>query len=58
MYGTDKEIYLSKVSTGKDYIDLEKRSIKLRISSKKYPNSLIIKKVIKDIIQKIILYLK
>ena len=43
--GTDKEIYLSKVSTGKDYIDLEKKINKnCEYLQKKYPNSLIIKK--------------
>ena len=43
--GTDKEIYLSKVSSGKDYIDLEKKINKnCEYLQKKYPNSLIIKK--------------
>ena len=43
--GTDKEIYLSKVSTGKDYIDLEKKiNRNCEYLQKKYPNSLIIKK--------------
>ena len=43
--GTDKEIYLSKVSSGKDYIDLEKKTNKnCEYLQKKYPNSLIIKK--------------
>ena len=43
--GTNKEIYLSKVSTGKDYIDLEKKINKnCEYLQKKYPNSLIIKK--------------
>ena len=43
--GTDKEIYLSKVSSDKDYIDLEKKINKnCEYLQKKYPNSLIIKK--------------
>ena len=43
--GTDKEIYLSKVSTGKDYIDLEKKiNRNCEYLQKKYPNSLIIKR--------------
>ena len=43
--GTDKEIYLSKISTGKDYIDLEKKiNRNCEYLQKKYPNSLIIKK--------------
>ena len=43
--GTDKEIYLSKVSSGKDYIDLEKKTNKnCEYLQKKYPKSLIIKK--------------
>ena len=43
--GTDKEIYLSKVSTGKDYIDLEKKNNRnCEYLQKKYPNSQIIKK--------------
>ena len=43
--GTDKKIYLSKVSTGKDYIDLEKKiNRNCEYLQKKYPNSLIIKK--------------
>ena len=43
--GTDKEIYLSKVSSGKDYIDLEKKiNRNCEYLQKKYPNSLIIKK--------------
>ena len=43
--GTDKEIYLSKVRSGKDYIDLEKKINKnCEYLQKKYPNSLIIKK--------------
>ncbi len=43
--GTNKEIYLSKVSSGKDYIDLEKKINKnCEYLQKKYPNSLIIKK--------------
>ena len=46
--GTDKEIYLSKVSSGKDYIDLEKKINKnCEYLQKKYPNSLIIKKSFK-----------
>ena len=43
--GTDKEIYLSKVSSDKEYIDLEKKINKnCEYLQKKYPNSLIIKK--------------
>ena len=43
--GTDKEIYLSKVSSDKGYIDLEKKINKnCEYLQKKYPNSLIIKK--------------
>ena len=43
--GTDKEIYLSKVSSDRDYIDLEKKINKnCEYLQKKYPNSLIIKK--------------
>ena len=43
--GTDKKIYLSKVSSGKDYIDLEKKiNRNCEYLQKKYPNSLIIKK--------------
>ncbi len=43
--GTDKEIYLSKISSDKGYIDLEKKINKnCEYLQKKYPNSLIIKK--------------
>ena len=43
--GTDKEIYLYKVSSDKGYIDLEKKINKnCEYLQKKYPNSLIIKK--------------
>ena len=46
--GTDKEIYLSKVNSGKDYINLEKKiNINCEYLQKKYPNSLIIKKSFK-----------
>ena len=43
--GTDREIYFSKINSGKDYIDLEKKiNINCEYLQKKYPNSLIIKK--------------
>ena len=46
--GTDKELYLSKISSGKDYIDLEKKINKnCDYLQKKYPNTLIIKKSFK-----------
>ncbi len=46
--GTDKEVYLSKISSGKGYIDLEKKINKnCEYLQKKYPNSLIIKKSFK-----------
>ena len=46
--GTDREIYFSKINSGKDYIDLEKKiNINCEYLQKKYPNSLIIKKSFK-----------
>ena len=46
--GTDKEVYLSKISSGNGYIDLEKKINKnCEYLQKKYPNSLIIKKSFK-----------
>ena len=46
--GTDKELYLSKINVGRDYIELEKKTNKnCEKLQKKYPNALIIKKSFK-----------
>ena len=46
--GTDKELYLSKINVGRDYIELEKKTNKnCEKLQKKYPNAIIIKKSFK-----------
>ena len=43
--GTDKEIYITKINSGRDYVELEKKTNKnCQQLQKKYPNALIIKK--------------
>ena len=46
--GTDKEVYISKINSGRDYVELEKKTNKnCQQLQKKYPNALIIKKSFK-----------
>ena len=46
--GTDKEVYISKINSGRDYVELEKKTNKnCQKLQKKYPNALIIKKSFK-----------
>ena len=46
--GTDKEVYISKINSGRDYVELEKKTNKnCKQLQKKYPNALIIKKSFK-----------
>jgi cell division protein FtsI (penicillin-binding protein 3) len=46
--GTDKEIYLNRINSGRDYVELEKKTNKnCQQLQKKYPNALIIKKSFK-----------
>ena len=46
--GTDKEVYISKINSGRDYVELEKKTNKnCQQLQKKYPNTLIIKKSFK-----------
>ena len=46
--GTDKEIYIAKINSGRDYVELEKKTNKnCQQIQKKYPNALIIKKSLK-----------
>ena len=46
--GTDKEIYITKINSGRDYVELEKKTNKnCQQLQKKYPNALIIKKSFK-----------
>ena len=53
--GTDKEIYIAKINSERDYVELEKKTNKnCQQLQKKYPNALIIKKVLKDITLKTI----
>ena len=46
--GTDTEVYISKINSGRDYVELEKKTNKnCQQLQKKYPNALIIKKSFK-----------
>ena len=46
--GTDKEVYILKINSGRDYVELEKKTNKnCQQLQKKYPNALIIKKSFK-----------
>ena len=46
--GTDKEVYISKINSGRDYVELEKKTNEnCQQLQKKYPNALIIKKSFK-----------
>ena len=46
--GTDKEVYIAKINSGRDYVELEKKTNKnCQQLQKKYPNALIIKKSFK-----------
>jgi len=46
--GNDKEVYISKINSGRDYVELEKKTNKnCQQLQKKYPNALIIKKSFK-----------
>ena len=46
--GTDKEVYISKINSGRDYVELEKKTNKnCQQLQKKYPNALTIKKSFK-----------
>ena len=46
--GTDKEVYIAKINSGRDYVELEKKTNKnCQQLQKKYPNVLIIKKSFK-----------
>lgn len=46
--GTDREVYIAKINSGRDYVELEKKTNKnCQQLQKKYPNALIIKKSFK-----------
>ena len=46
--GTDREVYIAKINSGRDYVELEKKTNKnCQQLQKKYPNTLIIKKSFK-----------
>ena len=46
--GTDKEVYIAKINSGRDYVELEKKTNEnCQQLQKKYPNVLIIKKSFK-----------